>query len=85
MDGLQHGWGVMCLSVWWRNCTSGRICHGVLAAALALLNACGSGKEQAASGESGPESHLVRSALGRDAPNSLIRMGPPPGSVGRPG
>ena len=59
MDDCNMVGGTMCLSAWWRNCTSGGVRHGVLAAALALLSACGSGKEQAASGESASESDVL--------------------------
>ena len=43
----------------WRTCTRRKGPHGILAAALALLTACGSGQEQAASRESGSDSDVL--------------------------
>jgi hypothetical protein len=49
----------MCLDAWWRTSTGRRARHGILATGLALLTACGSGKEQSVSPDSSSESSAL--------------------------
>jgi len=51
--------GSMCLDAWWRTSTGRGAHHGILATGLALLTACGSGKEQSISPDSSSESSAL--------------------------